>query len=167
MSVNKLASLGAVVAESAELEKTTDMIIASLLRLNDKQYEVILKSQQLAAKLKVLKELGAQKLTTKRNKKVFGDLIDRLTSFNSNRNVIVHGVWGPVGGYKLSWLASGRPKNIGIQAKDAKARTFNAEKLDDLATKLWTGRSELFHFWMKHWVMGRARKKVGKVIVGF
>lgn len=99
MTDKDLAALGSVVAESAHLESTLDLIILLITRMGESEYEVFMRGKMIGAKLEIVKELGVLKLRSKKRQRAWMQLIDGLKSLNSDRVIAVHGLWGPAGGY--------------------------------------------------------------------
>lgn len=149
------AALGVIVAESASLEATVDLIISHLTNLNPQQYEIVLKGEMIKRKLEVLKAIGQQKLRSAKRKAAFLTLMARLTSLNSDRNTLVHGIWGPRGGYRLSWFA-GHPITDPIEAiqrsRGGRVRTLPANRIGNVARNVTKAHSELYNFWREVWL---------------
>jgi hypothetical protein len=163
------AALGEVAAESAQLESTTETMLKIVLKLTDAEYDAIIGGKMFGAKLDILKEVGLCRLRGKKRKKhkqQFIVLMDHLKSLVGQRNIAIHGNWGPEGGFTLATLATlmdgtyvPRPA-AAIHKKGKKTSTLKVARLEHLAAELNEGGSLLWDFAKVTWL------KVGLRISG-
>lgn len=165
------AALGSIVAESASLEATLDIIICSLTGLSEAQFRILAGGQMFGRKLELTKDLALLKLKSKAKKSRLTDLFSRLTSLNSERNTVVHGTWGTKeGGARLSWLFSTQPPpaedvHAVLKKRGAKLQTVASTKLNELAVKLRDANSELFSFLMDELIQPKVHRSVRRAKV--
>jgi hypothetical protein len=168
LSAEQRAALGTIVAQSAGLEATLDILICSLTGLSEAQFRILVGGQMIGRKLELAKDLALLKLKSKAKISRLTDLFSRLVSLNSKRNTVVHGTWGTKeGGARLSWLFSAQqPPAEDIHAvlkkRGAKLQTVSSTKLDEIATKLSEANSELFSFLMDEFIQPKVHRSVGR-----
>jgi hypothetical protein len=163
LTVDQRAALGSLVAETTEMEGTVDVMIAIVTNLSTPQCAVLLEGRMISWKLEALKRLGLQKLKRKAQMKVFAHLVDSLSSLNSERNVAVHGLWQPQGGYTYALLAGITPVGPSVAAlkrRNAKSSTLlKADRLEQLAKGVRETHSDFFRFCMEVFVHARVRAR--------
>jgi hypothetical protein len=154
----QLEALGLLVGEFARLEATLDMLIMHLARLSTEQYVAFMQGKMLGAKLTTLKEIGLQKLRSRKRKAVFRGLIDDLASLNGERTVAVHGLWQPKGGLTLALLMKGF-NTAESEAVHRKGK-LTAERLVEVVTSLDEAHSRLYSFWKSTWLDPAVRRSL-------
>ena len=165
------AALGSIVAESASLEATLDVIICSLTGLSEAQFRILAGSQMFGRKLELAKDLALLKLKSKAKISRLTDLFSRLASLNSERNTVVHGTWGTKeGGVRLSWLTSmqqppAQDVHAVLKKRGPKLQTVSSTKLEQIATKLSDAHSELFNFLMDEFVQPKVHRSLRRARV--
>jgi len=157
LSQKEMAAIGSVVAESAQFERSLDRFIMNITRLNRAQYDVLVGTRMLGAKIAIFKELGMAKLRSKKRQRQFTQIMDDFTQLNAERVVAVHGMWGPTGGVTnelIDAIFTGRinqsqmPPAVVIHRK-GRGRYFKmeAKSLDEIAQGFSDGIHELAKFW--------------------
>lgn len=160
------AALGTIVAESASLEATLDVIICSLTGLSEAQFRILVGGQMFGRKIELAKDLALLRLKSKAKINRLTDLFSRLASLNSERNIVVHGTWGTKeGGVHLSWLfGKQQPLAEDIHAvlkkKGTKLQTVSSTKLDEIATKLSDAHTALHGLLMDELIQPKVRLSV-------
>jgi hypothetical protein len=164
LTLEQRAALGDVVAESAYLESNLDMFIGVLTKLNESQFEALLSGQMLGRKLQIVKEIGVPKIRSQKGKAEFAEIVDALSSAITDRNAVVHGIWGGPGGmWKLSWIfgpVTG-PVLATHRKKGGKVRTVPAERIADIAEKIRAGHTKLFNYFVEVFIRKKGRRLVG------
>lgn len=158
LSREQLEALGLLVGEFARLESTLDMLIMSLASLSSAQYAAFMRGKMLGAKLDVLKELGLQKLQSRRKRTLFTDLVDEAARLNGERTVAVHGLWKPKGEFTLGNITLGF--NTGESEAVHRKGRLKAERLGQLVNKLYEAHSQLYRFWKNTWLDPRVRRSL-------
>jgi hypothetical protein len=156
-----------VVSGSAQLEDTIDLLIQSLAKLREQQFEVLVGGKMIGNKLNILKDLGLLKLKSQKKQQAFTDLINNLSALNAERNTAVHGRWGPEGGMTFSMLASlleGKALNKLGEATHKKGRgkvlKLKSQRLDDLALRIDQGCHDLYGFWKDNWLKQSVKRSL-------
>jgi hypothetical protein len=167
----QLASLGAVVAESAYLEDMVGYLIGELTRMKKEQLDLFLAKAMLHAKIELLAEIGALRLKSRRRKERFAKIISDLKANNSERVTAVHGVWVPEYPHPINSLSQLMGPFADVSAKHPRGPKMSASKLDKLADKISAGQGELLEFATKAWLnhstkraLLRARQRVAKAL---
>ncbi len=88
-----LASIGAIAAESAYLERFIETVILGLAKLPPEVGPLVCKGM-IDAKIDLLRELGNIKLKRfPRRKAKFAEIISELKRTNGERSIAIHGIW--------------------------------------------------------------------------
>jgi hypothetical protein len=148
----QLAALGSVVVESADLENKLNMMLQDLTGLSDAHLRIMNRGSMLQQKLEAVEKLGEQKFTAKSSKARLKNAITYLKQRNTERTIIVHGVWRPGGGggalAQLAAYQSGQP--LALEAVLYKNNaTFKASELDKLALKIQIATGDLWELFME------------------
>jgi hypothetical protein len=154
----QLEALGLLVGEFARLEATLDLLIMDLARLSEEQYALFMQGKTLGAKLSTLRAIGVQKLKSQEKTDVFVGLLEELARLNSERNLAVHGIWQPKGGFTLAFIA--RAFNTTEAEAVHKKGTLKAERLSELVNQLDAAHSSLYRFWNDTWLKPRVRRSL-------
>jgi hypothetical protein len=167
LSQQEMAAIGSVVAES-QLENNLDSGIRYLTKLSTDQYDIVVGTRMLGAKIVIFKELGLLKLKSKKKRKEFSLIMDRLAELNSERAIVVHGIWMPAGGVTadlVDGMFSGRlkrkdmPPGMAIHKKGrARYFKFESKHLETLAQELTDGIHDLAKFWDPKWYKETEKK---------
>jgi len=165
LSQKEMAAIGSVVAESAQLEASLDWLILKLTKLSLAQYEIVVGSRMLGAKISLFKDLGLLKLKSKKRQKAFSKIMDKFSSLNAERVIVVHGLWRPAGGVTsamLEEMMSGRLKAVDLPPGEAihrkgrgKFLKVQSQRLNDLAKGFTEGMHDLTKFWEPKWYKER------------
>jgi hypothetical protein len=140
-----------------------------VLKFTDDEFDAVFGQKMFRAKLEVLKEVGLSRLGGKKRKKrrkQFTVLMDHLLSLAGQRNIAVHGMWAPEGGFTLATLSAlldGTYVQKPAQAfhkRGKKTATLKAERLEQLAADLSEGGSLLWDFAKLTWLKTGLRAKV-------
>lgn len=146
----QLAALGAVVVYSAELEHRLNLMIEDLTGMDNKQLRAVSRGGMLQDKLITVEKLGELKFKGKTNRKRLKNLISHLRERNTERTIVVHGVWLPrVGGALTQLLANYQGDPADITAINYKTNaTFKADRLSKLAVDIQVLTEELWQLFM-------------------
>ena len=164
LNEKQFAALGEVAAESAELESTIGLMIMLVLKFTDADRDAIITPMNISIRLEVLKKVGLPRIRSKKRKKEFLDLSDRLKDLLGKRNIAIHGCWTPVGDLKLGELMAimaGLSKPAAVEAKNKKG-VFKAERLAQLAKELREGRSQLWAIAKATWIKFGVKVEIPK-----
>jgi hypothetical protein len=169
LTEKQLAILGEVASASAQLESTAGFMIMIVLNFTTDDSDAVVGPMSLSTRLDVLKKVGLPRIRTKKRAKEFSKLIDHLKDCVTQRNIAIHGVWGPEGQMTISALMSimaGHEKPKAVEAKN-KNRTFKAAKLEQLAKDLDEGGTKLWDTAKATWLKSRLRdRKVKPAPIG-
>ena len=116
-----LAAIGAVAALSA----FQDVCVQGLLSALSDPSAQTSDSAPLGAKIKTLRELGAEALRNDPERAAaFSEIVDTLAAQNDRRRVIIHGLWSPgsLGDLMSGQLARARAVLSGKKASDGPRR---------------------------------------------
>jgi hypothetical protein len=153
LTASQLEALGRVDVASASLEEQLDMVIYQMARLTRETFDVLVKERKLHDKMIMVRQLGLKKLRSADRQKEFKALMRRITTSNSQRNLVVHGNWQPDAGWSLEHEFE--PPRAEVRAGD---RHFKAEKLSDLAEQMAQESEDLYEFWRRNWVIPAIRR---------
>ena len=157
LTAEQLAILGEVACASAQLESTTGFMLMLVLQFNDVDQVAIVAPMTLTARLDILKKVGAPRIRSKKKAKEFVRLMDHLKDCVGQRNIAIHGLWGPEGEMSLGHLImimTGHEKPKAVEAKN-KNRVFKAAKLGQLARDLDEGGTKLWDIAKSTWLKKR------------
>jgi hypothetical protein len=157
LSQERLAALGEVAANSAELEWMLGFVVMWCLGLNGTQTtRAIIGDAMLHRRIALLEVVGSENLSDKALKDDFKVIIERMKALSGNRNTVIHGTWGAKGAH-VSFEDS-LDMEFGTKAPDSiiadnpkNARKYSAEELRKLADDLESVRIDLWHFSKEHW----------------
>lgn len=163
LTIEQRTAIGDVVTESAWIEYIAGVMIAHFAHLKPHAYEALVAGKMLGTKLDLLSELGTPQLKSTKLKKEFDALITRLKQLNSERSILVHGLWEPEGGLTLADLM--RLKKVGkIEAVQRRAmkqsRKLKGDRLPGLVREMSRGSTDLFNFFTQRFLkVGRAKRQ--------
>jgi hypothetical protein len=143
-----LATIGAVVVESASLEYSIETLICSLLKLSLKQGAIFLSKGMFASKLETLKLAAEQQLADRPEILAeLKDLISTMAANNTERTTVVHGMWSNIDASLSKGLLSLVFKDeydaIKVARLTGATRTVSMEKVRALVQKLKTTERDL------------------------
>ena len=93
LTTEQLAAIGSVVVESTYCELEVENLIWILAGMKPEEGIHFTHGMQLQSRLDLLSQLAKERLTDEHERAEFTTLISNLKIANSERNVIVHGVW--------------------------------------------------------------------------
>jgi hypothetical protein len=159
LTEKQLAVLGEVACASAQLESTTGFMLMLVLQFNAVDQDAIVGPMTISTRLDVLKKVGATRIKSKKRAKEFSKLMDHLKDCVGQRNIAIHGLWGPEGEMKLGdlmMIMTGQEKPKAVEAKN-KNRVFKAAKLEQLANELDEGGTKLWDIAKATWLKKRIK----------
>jgi hypothetical protein len=150
MTAEDRASLGSLAMESAYLEGTLDDLVVKLSGMKPMQAELVFAGRMMDSKLELVKQLGTQKLRSKKRKAELSGLIADLKHLNGERVTAIHGIWSMPG--VLSIAAAGNdPTAYHPPVARKKNSTLRGDRLRDIAVRISIGREHLRIFSLKVW----------------
>lgn len=149
----QLTALGCVVAESAYLERTVEVIISAFTGMNQQVRETVLAKAMIGAKIELMAELASRKLKSKVRRQRFAKIVTELKSCNNDRVTAVHSIWFT------------QPRRNGEQiahALNPRGNVMLATTLESVAKRISAHHWDLFEFYrdvLKMRVVGRRKTK--------
>jgi hypothetical protein len=159
LTEKQLAILGEVACASAQLESTAGFMLMLVLQFNAVDHDAIVGPMTISTRLDVLKKVGLARIKSKKKAKEFSKLMDHLKDCVGQRNIAIHGLWGPEGEMKLGdlmMIMTGYQKPEAVEAKN-KNRVFKAAKLEQLAKDLDEGGTKLWDIAKATWLKKRIK----------
>ena len=103
LSQKQRADVGDVALESAVLERTVDVVLASLTKLSSFEYGELVGMRMVDKKLDLASCLAKRKPRTQTAKTTFQALIEKLKALNGERNIVMaHGSRREAFGLRIS-----------------------------------------------------------------
>lgn len=152
MTEPHLAAIGMVVIESTYLERMVERLIWWLCRLNPQQGKFFTARTQMDARLELLSDLAKPRIADPTRLAVFTKLIADLKNVNTERDVMVHGLWTPKPQLPIatSGIMEWQITSIKERPKVAPL-TMSPDQIVEVAKRISSGYFDLASFATKEW----------------
>jgi len=156
LTQEELATIGSVVVESANLEYAVEIFICRLLNLTPRHRTTFLARGMFDGKLQTLENVAQMQLADKEECLAqLKTLISEMKANNSERTLVVHGIWinidasGSSGLLSLKWLDEPMAEKVVKPIGDP--RTLTMTKARALVEKLKVSQNSLMAMYAKIW----------------